>query len=227
MKLKEQPNNTLYIGFSRSTGGMWSRALGWLIRKFTGGKVNHAFFLYRDAYLGAWMTLGANENGVTLIPLAEFRQTREIVQTALNSRIASRGGSGGSCVTSSETLWKPVVGSLWDGVCALHDEIGVGYNFSGLVGMAGVELLRRLGVKRPINWLDDPHRLFCSEYCAEVIIRSNLPDKKLCDQIRILRPATIDPALLASLIAASSAFAPTSLPAEIQNKSPTLRGKRI
>jgi hypothetical protein len=182
--MSEQSSNTLYIGFSRSTGGPLSRALGSLIRKFTGGTVNHAFFLYRDAYLGAWMTLGANANGVTLIPLDEFRKDREIVH-----------------------LWKPVTGSLWDGVRALHDAIGVGYNFSGLVGMAGVELLRRLGVRRPVNWLNDPHRLFCSEYCAEVIFRSNLPDKNL-GHLRFVEPSTIDPALLDSLLAASPAFAP-------------------
>jgi hypothetical protein len=184
--VKERPNNTLYIGFSRSTGGMLSRALGWLIRGFTGGKVNHAFFLYRDAYLGTWMTLGANENGVTLIPLDKFRQTREIVH-----------------------LWKPVVGSLWDGVRALHDEIGVGYNFSGLVGMAGVELLRRLGIKQPQNWLDDPHRVFCSEYCAQVLIHTTtLPDVDFRAHLRRMRPDTIDPAMLDALIAESGIFAP-------------------
>lgn len=183
--VKESPNNTLYIGFSRSTGGPLRRALGWLIRAFTGGRVNHAFFLYRDAYLGTWMTLGANASGVTLVPLREFRRTREIVH-----------------------LWKPVVGSLWEGVRALHDEIGVGYNFSGLVGMAGVELLRRLGVKRPVNWLDDPHRLFCSEYCAQVLIRAALPDVGFGARLRRMRPDTIDPTMLDALIAESGIFAP-------------------
>jgi hypothetical protein len=184
--MEVRSNNTLYIGFSRSTGGPLSRALGWLIRKFTGGTVNHAFFLYFDENVGVWMTLGANANGVTLIPLDEFRKDREIAH-----------------------LYKPVAGSLWDGVHALHEAIGIGYDFSGLLGMAGVELLRRLGVTRPVNWLDNPHRLFCSEYCAQVLIyTTTLPDADFRAHLRRMRPDTIDPAMLDALIAESGIFAP-------------------
>ncbi len=179
-------NNALYLGFSRSTGGFFPRALGWAIRRFTGGAVNHAFFLYRSETAGCWMTLGANANGVTEIPLAEFLKDREIVD-----------------------LWLPRHGTLRSGIRELHDVIGIGYDFSGLIGMAGVELFRRLGIARPVNWLDDHHALFCSEYCAMVVMRSAIGSAadELQKKIRLLRANTIDPAALDAMIAESRAFA--------------------
>jgi hypothetical protein len=176
----------LYLGFSRSTGGFFSRALGWAIRRFTGGAVNHAFFLYWSEVAWCWMTLGANANGVTEIPLAEFVKDREIVD-----------------------LWLPRQGTLRSGLQKLHDEIGIGYDFSGLIGMAGVELLRRLGVSRPANWLDDHHALFCSEYCAQVVMRSAIGSSAEGLQLQIyrMRADTIDPAALDAMIAESHAFA--------------------
>ena len=183
-------DSPLYLGFSRSTGGFFSRALGWAIRKFTGGLVNHAFFLYRSEVAGCWMTLGANANGLSNLPLDDFLKDRAIVD-----------------------LWLPRIGTFKTGIQALHDKIGIGYDFSGLIGMSGVEILRRLGVTHPVNWIDDHHALFCSEYCAMAIMKSALSAGANDLKIKIgqMRANTIDPATLDSMIADSHAFAHYSL----------------
>jgi hypothetical protein len=68
--------------------------------------------------------------------------------------------------------------------------------------------LRRLGVAHPVNWIDDHHALFCSEYCAMVIMRSALSPAANDLKIKIgqMRANTIDPAALDAMIAESHAF---------------------
>lgn len=163
----------LYVGFSRSRGGLFSQLLGLLIRFFTGGRVNHALFLYRDEHLG-WMTIGANENGVTYLPLEVFLKTRQMVDIFVPAKDPS---------------------ALWVGLQSLRDDIGKSYNFSGLVGMAGVEIATRwLHLKHASNWLSNPNDLFCSEIVAEVIRRSHFSvlDGAPADTIA---PAALDAAL--------------------------------
>ena len=185
------PDTKLYIGFSRSTGGFFSRALGWLIRRASGSWVNHAFCLYYDTYAGCWMTVGANANGVGPIPLDRFQRSRRIVD-----------------------LWAPAIGSFWDGYHALHDKIGVPYNYSGCANMLFVEFARKLGVKDPRNWLSNPADEFCSEYCAEIVSRSNLPSPAaaaLQETIALEPPSTIDPGMLRKLFWNSGAMQRYSL----------------
>jgi len=69
----------IYAAFSRASGGWFSRLVGALIRSFTSGSVNHALVVYWSTDFGCWMTVGANANGVTPMPLTEFLKTRTIV----------------------------------------------------------------------------------------------------------------------------------------------------
>lgn len=147
-------NNALYVGFSRTAGGgFFSRLLGRAIRFFEragSGAPNHAFLLYRDDHLG-WMTIGANQNGVTYLPLDAFLRSRSVVKLFTTA----------------------TPGTLWAGLDALKDDIGKAYNLSGLVGMAPVEIaVHWLHFKHLSNWLSNPHTLFCSEFVAEVIRRA-------------------------------------------------------
>lgn len=175
----------VYLGFSRSTGGFFARVIGWLIRRATGGKVNHAFFLYYSELAACWMTLGANARGVGDVPLDEFLHSRQIVD-----------------------LWLPRDGSFQPAIAELHDKIGVPYNYSGLFFMAVVEIARRLGVKHPENWLSDPQAEFCSEYCAQAVARAPLGKGANALQIGIYRKHsdTIDPAMLDDMVRKSGAL---------------------
>ena len=58
--------NEVRVAFSSSP---W---LGALIKEFTGGDVNHAFFIFYDPVFDAQLTLGANANGLTIEHLDKF-----------------------------------------------------------------------------------------------------------------------------------------------------------
>jgi hypothetical protein len=141
----------LYLGFSAGTG-FFGGVLGGLIRAFTGGDVNHAFFVFWSPDFGAWLTVGANGNGVTIMTVPEFLKTR-VIKNLL-------------APTSS---W-----SLWTGLRAHVKDLNRHYNYSGLFGMANVEIVKKLTGRPGINLLNDRGDVFCSEWCAEVI-RASLP----------------------------------------------------
>ena len=66
----------IYLGFSVSKG-----VLAHLIQEFTRSNVNHAFFVYYSLDLAHWVTVGANVNGVTMLPLDKFdAQGRTVVE---------------------------------------------------------------------------------------------------------------------------------------------------
>lgn len=137
----------LYVGFSRAQD-----FLGSLIRFFTGGTVNHSFLLYKDPHLG-WMTVGANANGVTYIPLNAFMQGRTI-----------------------EALFLPLRGSLWDGLNKMKDDINKRYNYFGIVGESVITLAHRWFHDYTLhNALSDPARLYCSEFTVDVIRACGIP----------------------------------------------------
>lgn len=172
-------DKTLYLGFSRSAGGLESKIVGDLIRDFTGGEVNHAFLAWYSENMRGWLTRGANAGGITDLPLDKFVASRVIVD-----------------------LWAPIEGDLWVGMRALHDLIGKPYDYLGLLGMAGVEIERHLGIADPTNWLADPHRRFCSQYAAQIVVKSNLPGSRAAEmvaQINAANPNTIDPTMLRGL----------------------------
>jgi len=59
----------IYSGFSAATD-FFGRLLSWNIRLFSGGDVNHAFFVFWSPEFNAWLTVGANSNGVTVMTVA-------------------------------------------------------------------------------------------------------------------------------------------------------------
>ena len=139
---------SLYVGFSSSRG-----FLPGLIRLFSGtyasGGVNHMFLAWEDKHLG-WVTLGANSNGVTLVPWAKFTEKRKVV-----------------------ALFKPAnpACSLWTGLKKLEIDINAGYSYLaitgiGLMGIAGV-LFREKARSNPLDL--DKAELFCSEFASQVI----------------------------------------------------------
>lgn len=137
----------IYAGFS-SALGVSGRLLGGLIRAFTGGDVNHAFFVYWDENWDSWLTVGANSNGLTIMSLNEFTRTRTIVHAY---RMTAPGRT------------------LWDGLRIHVADLDKAYNFSGLFGMAGVEVVKKITGRPGANILSNNHELFCSEWCAMVI----------------------------------------------------------
>lgn len=158
-------NPNLYVGFSCSDG-LLARAILW----FTGGNVNHAFLAWEDAHLG-WVVLGANENGVTLDTLDNFKKGRSIVHT-----------------------YRPINGTLWSGLEKLRADLNVRYNIGGLAGMSIVELARRFHQSIP-NPGNNRKELFCSEFAIEVIRAAHY--SILTNYIA----STVDPALLDSTLA--------------------------
>ena len=171
-----------FVGFSASGG------IGRIIRLFTGGSVNHAFIIYYDMEYATWMTVGANANGVTMLPIAQFVPGRTIV-----------------------ALYEPKGFSLWDGLRTHVSDLGKHYDYAGLFGMAFVEIERRLHSRGLCNILDHRDDLFCSEWAAEVIDsalacagQTMLADFPLAGT----RPDVIDPQWLCDTLKGSELFVP-------------------
>jgi hypothetical protein len=140
-------NNSLFVGFSSSTG-----VLPWLIRLFSGtlasGGVNHMFLCWQDARFG-WVTLGANANGITLIPWEQFTTKRKVI-----------------------AMFRPKDSNLdlWKGLEQLRYEINEKYNYPAIVGVGMVRIAEFLLHKKFPNVLDkNKHELFCSEFATMVI----------------------------------------------------------
>lgn len=170
----------MYLAFSKSKS-----LLGWVIRKFTRGTVNHAFFLYQEN--GEWMTYGAQFNGLHKATVKDFQKNREIVK-----------------------MFQPVGFDLEGGLKAVLGEQGEkeSYNFDALLGMAGVEIQKRLHERIIRNRMDfNKNRVFCSEFCEEVIYRSLLA-AKIADEwfLSSDSPDTIDPEELMESMQKSSLF---------------------
>lgn len=137
--------NKLYIGFSASTGSIPLKLLGWTIRKFTGGEVNHTFLLYFDDDWQTWVTIGANLNGITMIPLNQFIPYHDI-----------------------KYIFEPQF-DLWEGARTLSGDIDKKYNYFGLFGMSFVKIAQKFGNKNPHNFLSNGKDEFCSEWIAQII----------------------------------------------------------
>lgn len=135
--------NKVYVAFSGGTG-----LLCWLIKKFTGSDVNHAFLVYWDQEFGGWLQLGADAGGW------------------MESPAEDRGG----CTVVR--LYAPPAGvDLKVGLKDLRVVLGAGYDVGGLVGMMWVLLMRKLG-RQVQNPLQSNRRFFCSEIVDLVCARS-------------------------------------------------------
>jgi hypothetical protein len=64
------------VGFSTPN---WFNPVSWLVRKITGSKVSHAWFLYHDADWDMEMVVEAHEVGFRLIPFERFKKYNVIV----------------------------------------------------------------------------------------------------------------------------------------------------
>lgn len=139
------------VGFSYATGSLENRVLTALIRWFTGGPATHTFLLLPSSLHG-WTTLGANADGIGYIPLERFLRTRRLV-----------------------AAFSPQRESLWTGLEKLRKDVGLPYNYGGLVGMAYVEIARRwFDVQVSHNPTSENRALFCSQFVAEVVRASGL-----------------------------------------------------
>lgn len=144
----------LYVGFSRGKG-FFNGLLARVVLAFTGGRADHSLLYYQDEHLG-WMTIGANDNGVTYMAMDQFLRSRTIVA-------AFKPADPGT--------------TLWLGLRILRGKIDAGYDYSGLLGMAPVEIARKwFRIRNAKNFFADPRtRLFCSEFTVDVIRSANLP----------------------------------------------------
>ena len=140
----------LYAGFSASRGFLPA-----LIRifsgTFAGGGVNHMFLCWQDPHLG-WVTLGANANGVTLIPWAQFTAKRAVI-----------------------AIFKPhdPALSLRTGLENLKSTINAAYNYPAIVGLGLTEVADFLLRRQHPNRLDlNTNEQFCSEFASRVIRQS-------------------------------------------------------
>lgn len=68
---------TTRIGFSTPKH---FNPVSWLVRKFTGSKVSHAFFIYHDRDFDIEMVMEAHELGFRLIPYEHFERHNEMVK---------------------------------------------------------------------------------------------------------------------------------------------------
>jgi hypothetical protein len=161
------------ICFSRS-----NTLVGEAIRSFTGGRVNHAFLAWKDPQFQIAVALGANPNGLTLSPYANFLRPPEQVV----------------CV------FRPAL-SLWPGIRALASLLDTPYDYGGLVGMSVVELVHRWYRR----WLPNPWPskcMFCSEYVRRVLKISGLDPRGL-ERVPV---SSTDPARLLQGIEADERF---------------------
>jgi hypothetical protein len=137
----EEFDPKIRIVFSRSP------VIGDIIRNFTGGDVNHAFCLWDDPLFESTLTLGANQNGFTIMELSRFPY--EIVR-----------------------IWEPVGIDLRIGLRKMTQWLDVPYDFAGLFGMSAVEALKNIEHRLIGNPFLDQHKLFCSEAMAMLIRES-------------------------------------------------------
>ena len=138
---------TTRIGFSTPRH---FNPVSWLVRKLTGSRASHVWFLYADQDWGADFVLEAHELGFRLLPFERFEKENQVVRV----------------VTPSE--------DIDDGVKWAAHWLGTAYDFSGLVGMAWV-VLGRVFKRRWTNPLQNSRAMFCSEMTVEVLRRSGVP----------------------------------------------------
>ena len=72
-----QPRAAVRVGFSTPKS---FNPVSWLVRKFTGSRASHAFFVYHDADWDMDVVLEAHELGIRLLPLAHFERTNRVVK---------------------------------------------------------------------------------------------------------------------------------------------------
>ena len=127
------------VGFSTPK---FFNPVSWLVRKFTGSRASHAFFVYRDADFNMDMVMEAHELGFRLTPFEHFQKNNKIV----------------ALITPKN--------NIDEGLRVIaHRYLGSMYDYAGLVGMAVVMVGRWLKRK----W-SNPFRGSKLVYCSEAVI---------------------------------------------------------
>jgi hypothetical protein len=176
----------IYSGFSITTGSWLSAAIRW----FTDSPdTSHAFLVYWSTEYGCWMTVGANSNGVTELPVWKFESKRRITH-----------------------LFRPVGFSLLDGLRKHVGDLNKSYAWSALLDMAWISIERRLRLHPQRNVLELRGELFCSQWIAEIIKDSLGTFQWMRWPLVNTSASIIDPGLLyRSEAATASLFAAESL----------------
>lgn len=137
-KLVPSPWDTR-VGFSTPKS---FNPVSWAVRKFTGSKASHAFFVYRDTDFDMDMVMEAHELGFRLTPLKHFEKRNKIVKLARPMSSIDEG---------LRLIARRYLGSMYD--------------YAGLIGMSVVMFGRFLKRK----W-KNPWRGSKSVYCSEAVI---------------------------------------------------------
>jgi hypothetical protein len=133
------------VGFS-TTRSLWSR----LIRAVTRAPVSHAWLLLDDTFCGERLVLGADEEGMRLVPYGLFQSGHDIV-----------------------AVIEPPF-SIDAGVRALVPKIGDRYDWRGALA-AGIVALARRGARRARSPFYSARALFCSEAVAIALRAAMVP----------------------------------------------------
>ena len=131
-----------------STSNSWVSSV---IRWFTRSKFSHSAFLLYDTRFQKWQIAGADATGFELTSLDNFLSGNQMM-----------------------AIYSPPV-DLNKALPEIDDWLGTFYNYSGLLGMAWVELGHWLK-KKWSNPLDNPHEMFCSEAIARALESLKCPD---------------------------------------------------
>lgn len=113
--------------------------ISWIVRKFTGSRCSHAWFLFWNSRLKMEVVMEAHELGFRLIPYDRFKK-ENIVVAVLKTK-------------------HPIDEGL---IRVAQRYLGTGYDFGGLIGMAIVKIGQWLKVKWG-NPFRSPKHVFCSE----------------------------------------------------------------
>lgn len=133
-----EPSST-WVGFSTPN---WFNPLSWIVRKISGSKISHTWFVYEDRDFDMLMVMEAHEVGFRLTPFTHFLKYNTVVALFAPKRPLDEG--------------LKVVARKY---------LSTHYDFGGLLGMAWVKLGRLLK-HRWKNPFRDPLHVFCSKALA-------------------------------------------------------------
>ncbi len=113
--------------------------VSWIVRKFTGSKASHAFFVYHDKDFDMDMVMEAHELGFRLTPYDHFKRHNKLVALV--------------------TPLQPIDAGL---KLIAQRYLGSMYDYAGLIGMAIVMFGRFLKRKWKNPWRGSRY-VYCSE----------------------------------------------------------------
>ena len=195
MDISKLEKNKVYIGFSRlKPNSLFNKFVYYSITFFSGGNVDHVFFLYYDYILG-WCSVGALFSGLELLPIKQFLKDREIKYVF-------------------EPKYSGLLGILYINL----QKIGTKYNYLAILGIAlfltfkKIKLFSKYYIKYfRRNFLSNPKELFCSQWVEKVILQwiKMLKDIKNIEtswSLSDIEPSLITPYMILQTIETSTLF---------------------